>query len=356
MADRYAPPAADPVVPRPRPGRGRRGGHRRDRRARRRRVRGRRPADLRRHLPAHCGVRQHGWHQVQRRRAARRRRRRPGHRHPPRLRARPGDPHPRDRPRRRDRPGGHAPRSASATLLGGYYVRLAGPVTEPFLEDLDGDDPAAASRSTAPADRSRWSSTLSDTTTAIQAIDIDAVNQVIADLAGATDRNRDIVPRVIENLTTIGAAISSRDAELGRLIDQRRSRSPATLAERDDQILQLIDAAAVLLDHAGGAARRAGHRARATAAPPSSSSPTPSPSTGRRSTPCSPTSMSSSTGVEPQHVGDQHVARVRRPAVRAAGGDGRRARAASTSPSRASSCPSTSSAACSASSSRRPAP
>lgn len=136
---------------------------------------------------------------------------------------------------------------SAATLLGGNYVRLEGRVEEPYLASLPSDD----RRRRIPLDRTRAPvslvQALSDTTSAVEAIDIDAVNQVLSELAGATDRNRDVVPRIIESLTTVGAAIAARDAELERLVANGRQISEA-LAARDDQIVALIDAAAVLLD------------------------------------------------------------------------------------------------------------
>src|SRR3546814_20436397 len=55
---------------------------------------------------------------------------------------------------------------------------------------------------------------LGDTTSQIQAIDIDSINAVLRDLAGATDRNADVVPSLLDSLTTVGAAFSARDGEL----------------------------------------------------------------------------------------------------------------------------------------------
>ena len=83
---------------------------------------------------------------------------------------------------------------AAATLLGGYYLRLSGPVEEPYLESLPKEDP----RRRIPLERTNAPfsliGALSDTTTQIQTIDIDAVNEVLRELAGATDRNADVVP------------------------------------------------------------------------------------------------------------------------------------------------------------------
>jgi len=136
---------------------------------------------------------------------------------------------------------------AAATLLGGYYLRLSGPVEEPFLESLPKDDPGRRiplERTNAPFS---LIGALSDTTTQIQTIDIDAVNEVLRDLAGATDRNADVVPTLIDNLATVGAAISAREEELRNLVGNAADLSEV-LADRDDEILTLVDAASVLLE------------------------------------------------------------------------------------------------------------
>ncbi|MGH9274643.1 MAG: MlaD family protein [Acidimicrobiales bacterium] len=136
---------------------------------------------------------------------------------------------------------------AAATLLGGYYLRLSGPVEQPFLESLPKDDP----RRRIPLERTNAPfsliGALSDTTTQIQTIDIDAVNEVLRDLAGATDRNADVVPTLIDNLATVGAAISAREDELRNLVGNAADLSEV-LADRDDEIVTLVDAASVLLD------------------------------------------------------------------------------------------------------------
>ncbi len=136
---------------------------------------------------------------------------------------------------------------ASATLLGGYYLRLSGPVEEPFLDDLPEGDP----RLRIPLERTRAPlsliGTLSDTTRQVRALDIDAINAVLAQMAGATDRNKELVPQLVEHLTTVGAAIQSRDAELRRLVASGQQVA-GVLADRDTEIGQLVDAAAVLLE------------------------------------------------------------------------------------------------------------
>lgn len=136
---------------------------------------------------------------------------------------------------------------SAATLLGGYYLRLTGPVEEPYLEDLPDDD----ARRRIPLERTSMPvsliSALSDTTNQIEAIDIEAVNAVLSELADGTARNVETTPALIDALATVGSAVSSREDELRDLVDST-SVLTSTLADRDEELVALIDAATVLLD------------------------------------------------------------------------------------------------------------
>jgi phospholipid/cholesterol/gamma-HCH transport system substrate-binding protein len=135
---------------------------------------------------------------------------------------------------------------ASATLLGGYYLRLDGVVEEPYLESLPSDD----ERRRIPLDRTRAPislvGVLSDTTEQVEALDIEAINTVLGQLAGSTARNKDVVPVLVGHLNSVGAALVERDAELRALV-VNGERIAGTLADRDAEIVQLVDAADVLL-------------------------------------------------------------------------------------------------------------
>jgi phospholipid/cholesterol/gamma-HCH transport system substrate-binding protein len=141
----------------------------------------------------------------------------------------------------------------AATLLGGYYLRLSGSPEAPFLEDLPTADP----RRRLPLEQTQGPAsligTLSETTTAIQAVDLDAVNQVLRELAGATDRNAELLPTLIQSLSDIGTTLAGREDELRRLAANSEQVTEA-LARRDGELVALVDTATVLLDQL--AARR----------------------------------------------------------------------------------------------------
>jgi phospholipid/cholesterol/gamma-HCH transport system substrate-binding protein len=134
---------------------------------------------------------------------------------------------------------------ASATLLGGYYLRLDGPVEEPYLADLPSDERRI------PLDRTMAPisliGVLSDTTEQVNVLDIEAVNTLLGQLAGATDRNKEVVPELVRHLNTVGAALVDREAQLRDLV-ANGERIATTLGQRDAELVQLVDAAGILLD------------------------------------------------------------------------------------------------------------
>jgi phospholipid/cholesterol/gamma-HCH transport system substrate-binding protein len=135
---------------------------------------------------------------------------------------------------------------AAATLLGGYYLRLDGPVSQPHLDELPPDDP----RRTIPIERTTGPTSLNealdDTTGAVSGIDFASANRLLAQIAGATDRNLDQLPTLIEQFDVIASAIADRDAEIRRLATNA-DRLTGALAARDDELGRLVDGADNLL-------------------------------------------------------------------------------------------------------------
>jgi phospholipid/cholesterol/gamma-HCH transport system substrate-binding protein len=136
---------------------------------------------------------------------------------------------------------------AAATLLGGYYLRLYGEITEPYLGSLDADD--ARRRIGLDHTRNPLSlvGTLSDTTDLLEGIHIEDINAVMAELADATHRNIDLVPELLADLTRIGDAVTAREQQIRDLIGNGETIT-AALASRDEQLVALVDSATTLLD------------------------------------------------------------------------------------------------------------
>ena len=135
---------------------------------------------------------------------------------------------------------------AAATLLGGYYLRLDGPVAEPTLESLPDDDPRRTIPNERTVEPTSLNRVLDETTETITAIDFGSANAVLGQVAGAADRNVDVLPALIEDFTTVATAIASRDAELRRLIESGE-RLTGALASRDAELASLIEASDRLL-------------------------------------------------------------------------------------------------------------
>src|SRR3546814_16594789 len=78
---------------------------------------------------------------------------------------------------------------AAATLLGGYYLRLDGQVTEPYLADLDRAD----DRRTIPIDRTTGPTSLNqvleDPPHAVSSINFDLAYRVVDQVDGASEPN-----------------------------------------------------------------------------------------------------------------------------------------------------------------------
>lgn len=140
---------------------------------------------------------------------------------------------------------------AAATLLGGLYLRLDGPVTTPHLGELPEDDP----RRTIPVDRTIGPTSLNEaldaTTGAVSAIDFDAANRLLQQVADATDRNLEQLPALLDNFNVVAAALASRDAEIRRLAAGAETLT-ATLAARDQELGLLVESADRLLAELAG--------------------------------------------------------------------------------------------------------
>ena len=134
---------------------------------------------------------------------------------------------------------------AIATLLGGQYLRLDDTAGGTSYADLPVEERRI------PIARTRVPHTIvsavGDTTRAVGALDTDAINAVVADLAGLSERDGAALNRLVQDLGAVADAINQRDADLARLVENGQ-RVSATLASRDQQLLALLQHADVLLD------------------------------------------------------------------------------------------------------------
>ena len=132
-----------------------------------------------------------------------------------------------------------------ATLLGGQYIRLSGPIDKPYLSSLP------ASQRRIPLDRTRVPSTvgqvLTSATHLIQQLDTKSINELLAQFSQISTDTKDNFGQLLANLATVSAAINQRDQQLRQLIANTQQIT-ATLAAKDQVLPQLIDSATVLLN------------------------------------------------------------------------------------------------------------
>lgn len=131
-----------------------------------------------------------------------------------------------------------------ATLLGGEYLRLDGPVEEPFLADLAEDERRI------PLDRTSVpfpvNETLGDATKLIDAIDADAVNDLVTEFGDLAEGARQPVGEILDGIEQVATVLASREEQLSSLLDESE-RLTATLADKDDDLVAIIDASETLL-------------------------------------------------------------------------------------------------------------
>lgn len=134
---------------------------------------------------------------------------------------------------------------ALGSLLGGNYIKLTGPVEEPFMADLPEEQRRI------PVDRTSETIGIIEAfdaaTRTIEDLDSDLINDVTEQLAEIMAGTRDALPDLVSNLETVAVALSARENELTTLLEDGQSLL-ATLNARDNEILRLIDATDELLD------------------------------------------------------------------------------------------------------------
>lgn len=127
------------------------------------------------------------------------------------------------------------------TLLGTKYVRLSGPVEEPFLED----------GAVIPVERTRVPFDVFELTRvgteAIEETDTERLNRFVDQLATITEDRREDLQNLLEGLRDVSGEINDREGELERLFEKVETIS-GTLAEKDRVLVRLLDQSQGVLD------------------------------------------------------------------------------------------------------------
>ncbi|MGH9245914.1 MAG: MlaD family protein [Acidimicrobiales bacterium] len=134
---------------------------------------------------------------------------------------------------------------ALETLLGRKFIRLDGPIEEPLLQDVPSEQRVI------PIERTKVPFDIFELTRvgtrSVQALNTEALNDLVNDAADITEGRRQSVTDLIQGLDDVSTAIVAREQELGQLLEHTETLS-ATLAEKDQTLVQLIDASQRILE------------------------------------------------------------------------------------------------------------
>jgi phospholipid/cholesterol/gamma-HCH transport system substrate-binding protein len=134
---------------------------------------------------------------------------------------------------------------ALATLLGTKFLRLSGPVKEPYLEDMPKE------KRVIPVERTKTPFDVFELTTvgtrSIQRTDTEKLNTLIKQLGTITEGKQETVRQLVDGIGRFSTALTDRDAQLRSLLD-RAEQFSALLDEKDQTITGLIDQSQAVLD------------------------------------------------------------------------------------------------------------
>ncbi|MGW0193513.1 MlaD family protein [Nonomuraea sp. NPDC003201] len=133
---------------------------------------------------------------------------------------------------------------ALSNLLGGRYVKLTGPVTAPFMDQLpEGQRRIPVTRTGVPT---LINDAIKDATRLVQRLDTDAVDDLLTELDKVDLGKRGRITRLLRNIGDLSDTISKSEPQLQRLIDNG-TRIMNVLEKKDRQLARLIDAIGVML-------------------------------------------------------------------------------------------------------------
>ncbi|MFI6319013.1 MlaD family protein [Nonomuraea sp. NPDC050556] len=132
-----------------------------------------------------------------------------------------------------------------SNLLGGRYIKLTGPVSAPYIDQL----PEAQRR--IPVDRTGVptliNDALKDATRLVKKLDTKAVDNLLTELGKIDTSKRGRITRLLQNIGDLSDTISKSEPQLQKLLDNG-TRIMDLLEKKDKQITRLIDALEIMLD------------------------------------------------------------------------------------------------------------
>ncbi len=135
---------------------------------------------------------------------------------------------------------------ALSSLLGAKHIRITNPVAgDTMMEDLPADQRVVPlERTSVPYDVFELTRVA---THGIEQTDTKELNQLLVDLADITEGKATTVADLVTGIRKVGAAVNERDQKFAALLDQA-DRLSTTLADKDDEIVQLLDSSKQILD------------------------------------------------------------------------------------------------------------
>ncbi|MQY06658.1 MlaD family protein [Actinomadura macrotermitis] len=132
----------------------------------------------------------------------------------------------------------------TTTLLGGRYLRLAGPVAKPYLADLP------ESRRRIPLARTTVPFTVPDALEGAQNIvgrlDEKSIDKLLTSAGKIQSPSAQKLKQILVNVQTVSRTLNDSQPEIEKLIANSKNVT-ATLAAKDDKLRQIIDSSRVLL-------------------------------------------------------------------------------------------------------------
>ncbi|HEU5157841.1 MAG TPA: MlaD family protein [Streptosporangiaceae bacterium] len=143
--------------------------------------------------------------------------------------------------------GGSATRAdvRTATLLGGRYLRLSGPINRPYAADLP------ASRRRIPMDRTSVPVTVNDAiagaTHLTGSLDQKAIAKLLKETAKIKTPSARQLARMLENFRALAATFNDQYPDIQRLIANSKTVT-GTLAAKDAELARIVTASQTLLE------------------------------------------------------------------------------------------------------------
>ncbi|SEG82772.1 phospholipid/cholesterol/gamma-HCH transport system substrate-binding protein [Nonomuraea solani] len=134
---------------------------------------------------------------------------------------------------------------ALSNLLGGRYVKLTGPVSAPYMDQLpEAQRRIPVARTGVPT---LINDAIKDATRLVERLDTDAVDDLLTELGKIDTSRRGRVTRLLDNIGDLSDTISKSEPQLQRLLDNG-ARIMDVLERKDRQLGRLIDAIEILLN------------------------------------------------------------------------------------------------------------